>query len=105
MILPDVNVLVYAHRTDAADHVRYRQWLEGVVQSGQPYGMSDHVLSGFLRVVTHPRIFTPPRPIVSALEFVRELREQPNCRIIAPGSHTTGKSSSICANPNLPPGI
>ncbi len=36
MILPDVNVLVYAHREDAVDHTRYRQWLEGVLKSGQP---------------------------------------------------------------------
>jgi len=49
MILPDVNVLVYAHREDAVDHVRYRQWLEEIIQSGQPYGMNDQVLSGFLR--------------------------------------------------------
>lgn len=63
MILPDVNVLVYAHREDAVDHARYRQWLEEIIQSGQPYGISDHVLSGFLRVVTHPRVFTIPSPI------------------------------------------
>ena len=52
MILPDVNVLVYAHREDAVNQARYRQWLEEIVQSGQPYCISDHVLSGFLRVVT-----------------------------------------------------
>ena len=69
MILPDVNVLVYAHREDAVDHTRYRQWLEGILQSGQPYGISELVLSGFLRVVTHPRIFTPPSPIRPALDF------------------------------------
>ena len=68
MILPDVNVLVYAPREDAVDHARYRQWLEEIIQSGQPYGLSDHVLSGFLRVVTHPRVFTTPSSISSALE-------------------------------------
>ena len=86
MILPDVNVLVYAHREDAVDHPRYRQWLEEIIQSGQPYGCSDHVLSGFLRVVTHPRVFTTPSPIFSALDFVRQIREQSNCQLIAPGS-------------------
>jgi predicted nucleic acid-binding protein len=29
MLLPDVNVLVYAHPRDAVDHARYRDWLEG----------------------------------------------------------------------------
>jgi len=33
MILPDVNVLVYAHREDADDHVSIRAWLEGVINS------------------------------------------------------------------------
>jgi uncharacterized protein len=107
MILPDVNVLVYAHRTDAADHVRYRQWLEGILQSGQPYGVSDHVLSGFLRVVTHPRVFTSPSPLLPALEFARQIREQANSRRIMPGPRHweifTGLCRSVSAMGNLIP--
>ena len=86
MILPDVNVLVYAHREDAEDYARYRQWLEEIIQSGQPYGISDHVLGGFLRAVTHPRVFTTPSPISPALDCVRQIREPSNCQLIAPGS-------------------
>jgi toxin-antitoxin system PIN domain toxin len=107
MILPDVNVLVYAHREDAVDHTSYRQWLEGILQSGQPYGISDVVLSGFLRIVTHPRIFTPPSPIRSALEFARQVREQPDCHPIVPGSRHwqifTGLCQSLSAAGNLIP--
>jgi predicted nucleic acid-binding protein len=36
MILPDVNVLVYAHREDATDHPRCRQWLEAILQGDEP---------------------------------------------------------------------
>ncbi len=36
MILPNVNVLVYAHREDAGDHARYQKWLEETIQSGHP---------------------------------------------------------------------
>src|SRR5437588_9542022 len=101
MILPDVNVLV--------DHARYRQWLEEILQSGQPYGMSDHVLSGFLRVVTHPRVFRPPSPLRSALDFVRQIRGQPNCRVIAPGTRHwqifTGLCQSLSAIGNLIPDV
>lgn len=96
MILPDVNVLVYAHREDAVDHLLYRQWMEGIIQSGQPYAISDHVLSGFLRVVTHPRVFTKPSPIQSALDFARQLREQPNCRIVTPGSRHWKIFADLC---------
>jgi uncharacterized protein len=63
MILPDVNVLVYAHRDDSHDHPRYRNWLERTVNSQRSYAMSDLVLSGFLRIVTHPKIFRDPTPL------------------------------------------
>jgi uncharacterized protein len=96
MILTDVSVLIYAHREDAVDHTRYRQWLEGILQSGQPYGISDHVLSSFLRVVTHPRVFTRPSPIRPALDFVKQIREQANCRIIAPGSRHWPLFTELC---------
>src|SRR5205823_1755533 len=41
LILPDVNVLVYAHRQDADRHAEYRAWLEGVVAAEQPYGLAE----------------------------------------------------------------
>jgi toxin-antitoxin system PIN domain toxin len=85
VILPDVNVLVYAHREDSPDHDRYRLWLLETVCGEAPFGLSDLVLSGFLRVVTHPRIFTVPTPLDRAVEFANALREQPNCAPIAPG--------------------
>lgn len=74
MLLPDVNVLVYAYREDAPGHGRYREWLEQVIESEAAYGVSDFVLSGFLRVVTHPRVFTPPSPIDHALNFAEAPR-------------------------------
>ena len=109
MILPAVNGLAYAHREDAVDHARYQQWLEETIQSGQPYAISDPVLSGFLRVVTHPRVFTTPSPIRLALDFARQVREQANCQVIAPGSRHwqifTGLCRSLSATGNLVPDV
>ena len=85
MILTDVNVLVYAHRSDAAGHSAYREWLEELINSDQSYGYSDLVLSGFLRVVTHPRVFNPLSDLASRLAFVQVLRSQPNAIPISPG--------------------
>jgi hypothetical protein len=85
VILVDVNVLVYAFRPDSPDHARYRRWLEGTVGGDAAYGMSDLVLSGFLRVVTHPRAFRRPDPMKTAFEFVSVLRKQPNCVLVTPG--------------------
>lgn len=85
MLLPDVNVLVYAYREDTDDHRRHRQWLEDLINSDEAYGVSDLVLSRFLRIVTHPAIFNPPSPIADALAFIDDVRKQPNCVVIAPG--------------------
>jgi len=85
VLLVDVNVLVYAYRQDAPDHARYRRWLEALVGSPNAYGASDVVLSGFLRIVTHPRLFDPPSPLDHALSFSEAFRSQPNAVSIAPG--------------------
>ena len=86
MLLPDVNVLVYAHREDAPDHDRYRAWLTSVLESPRAYGMSDLVLSGFVRVVTHPRVFQRPSPLPAALAFAAQVRDRPNCVRVTPGT-------------------
>ena len=85
MQLVDVNVLVYAHRKDATDHDRYRNWLAAWLNSDTAFGISDLVLSGFIRVVTHPRVFNHPTPTQLALEFTSSIRSRPNCVPIAPG--------------------
>lgn len=85
MILPDVNVLVYAHRSDTDRHDQYRAWLEGAVSGPAPFGLADLVLSGFLRVVTHPRVFREPSPQEEAMAFARALRDRPNRVPIEPG--------------------
>jgi toxin-antitoxin system PIN domain toxin len=85
MILPDVNVLVYAFRHDGPDYLTYRSWLDDVVSSDATFGLADLVLSGFLRTVTNPRIFNHPSPLGIALPFAEELRARPNCVPIAPG--------------------
>jgi predicted nucleic acid-binding protein len=69
MMLMDVNVLVYAHREDVRDHLAYREWLESVINSGTAYGYSELVLSGFNRVVTHPKVFERPSPLEAAVAF------------------------------------
>lgn len=85
MKLPDVNVLVYAHREDTEHHSRYREWLAGLLESPRAYAMSDLVLSGFLRIVTHPRIFRDPSPRDEALRFAREVRRPEHCLRVRPG--------------------
>jgi hypothetical protein len=55
VLLCDVNVLVYAHRRDADQHLNFKRWMESLVNGEEAFGMSSVVLSGFLRVVRIPR--------------------------------------------------
>lgn len=80
-----MNVLVFAFREDTPDHARFRDWLNDVIQRDEPFAVSDHVLSRFLRVVTLRRVFPIPTPLERALDFVSALREQPTCVQISPG--------------------
>lgn len=96
MILLDVNVLVYAHRRDAEDHERYLEWLTDVVNGDRAFGLSDLVLSGFVRITTHPRIFVTPTPLAAALEFVTRLREAPNRVGVAPGPRHWSIFERLC---------
>ncbi len=96
MLVPDINVLVHAYREDADDHERYLSWLEGLAASEAPFGLVDQVLTGFLRVVTHPRVFDPPSPIHHALRFVDELKSRPNATSIAPGPRHWGIFTGLC---------
>jgi toxin-antitoxin system PIN domain toxin len=82
----DVNVLVNAHRVDAAHHLPCRTFLDETVEHAGAFGLTQIVLSGFLRISTHPRIFNDPTPLGDALDFVDALRAQPQATMIEPGS-------------------
>lgn len=81
----DVNVLVNAMRSDAPRHAVVREWLDTIRNRPEPFGISELVLTGLLRVVTHRRVFSPPTPTASALAWVGALRATPNLVLIAPG--------------------
>ena len=74
MILPDANVLVVSFRREAADHERYAAWLAAVVAGTEELALTDSTATGFLRIVTSPRIFRDPAPTDLAIEFVDVLR-------------------------------
>ena len=96
MVLIDVNVLVYAHRRDSQHHNACRRWLEGCINSDEAYGVSDFVLSAFLRIVTHPRIFRAPSRLEDALRFADEVRSPANCVPITRGARHWDIFTRLC---------
>ena len=87
MLLCDVNIFIYAHREDANGHAFYRTWLEDLIESQQTFLYSEFVLSAFVRIATHPKIFRPPSATGLALEFASQIRSAPNGVGIMPGAN------------------
>ena len=100
MILPDVNVLLYAFRTDSADHARYREWLEKVVNGPEAFGISPQVLSAVVRISTHPRIYNRPSRLTDALAFCNTLTAQDHCQPVQPGARHWGIFEDLCRSAN-----
>ena len=105
MILPDVNVLIYAFRSDAEHHEQYKNWLEEVINGDAAYGISPQVLAGVMRICTHRRAFARPSSLTDATAFCRTLLEQPNATVVVPGERHWSLFESLCekskANGNL----
>lgn len=100
MILCDVNIFVYAHREDAAGHSFYRTWLEDLLAGPRDFLVSEFVLSAFVRIVTHPRIFRPSSPLVDALAFAEQVRQCAGGTGVMPGSRHWEIFSQLCARTN-----
>jgi toxin-antitoxin system PIN domain toxin len=96
VFLVDVNVLVYAFRQDAPDHARYAHWLQELLDSEAAYAVTDMVLSGFVRIVTHPAIFASPSTTERALAFVEQIRSRPQCIGIVPGPRHWSIFAALC---------
>ena len=96
MQLPDVNVLIYAHREDAPEHRRYAAWLRSLTGSVAPFALAEIVLAGFLRIVTNGRIFDPPTPMGTAIAFCHGLVTRPRAVVVAPGHQHWDIFTSLC---------
>jgi len=94
--LCDVNILVYAFRKDGERHAEYRQWLLDVVNGEAAYAVSEQVLAGFVRIVTHPRIFKVPSTLREALDFVDAVSESPRCRVVQPSPNHWSVFVRLC---------
>lgn len=66
------------------------------MKADQSYGVADLVLSGFMRIVTHPRVFKQPTPIPQAIAFCDAVRARPNASRLSPGARHWLIFSGLC---------
>src|SRR5437879_13706380 len=96
MILPDVNVLIYAFRADAPQHSSCRRWLDDIVTGEARFGLSPIALSALVRVTTNVRSFSEPSTLEDAFGFCEDLTGQPHCQIVEPGERHWDIFKRIC---------
>lgn len=85
MILPDVNLLLYAVNREARSHRAAKLWLESVLSGIEPVGFAWTVLLAFLRLSTRPGAFNEPLSPEEAFDQIHDWVRQPGALIVHPG--------------------
>jgi toxin-antitoxin system PIN domain toxin len=85
MLCVDVNVLIYAHRSDLDEHSDYRDLLERLANDDEPLGIPDLGLVGFVRIMTSRRIFAEPTSADDAWTAVDALLAAPSTMRLSSG--------------------
>jgi toxin-antitoxin system PIN domain toxin len=100
LILPDVNILVYAHRADEDPTGWFRDALERMTGGPAPFALSVLVAVAFVRLVTFKKAFPDPTPLPLALAAIDDLASSPRCRWVAPGPAHWRIVSDLCRSAN-----
>jgi toxin-antitoxin system PIN domain toxin len=100
MILPDVNVLIYAFRKEVPQYPLCRTWLDDVVLGDERFGLSPLALAAVVRVTTNRRIYPNPSPFEDVFGFCEDLLGQPHCQIVEPGERHWDIFKRLCAETN-----
>ena len=79
-------MLVAAHRGEHTHHEPARTRLTALAEGEAPWGLPVYSVTEFLRVVTHPRVFTPPSELRDGCDFIDRLLDSPSARLLLPRS-------------------
>lgn len=86
MIVPDVNLLVYAYHEDDPNHEAARRWWEGLINGSERVGIPWVVLVGFVRVMSSPMILKSPMSPAAATANVERWFQYDQINPISPGT-------------------
>jgi toxin-antitoxin system PIN domain toxin len=85
MILPDINLLVYAYNSDSPGHGRAKVWWETCLSGNQPIGLPWAVILGYLRLMTNRSVLVDPFMPREVIGHIRSWLERPQVQILQPG--------------------
>jgi hypothetical protein len=102
MILPDLNLLIYAYNDDAIEHSRAKVWWETCLSDTRPVGLPWAVIVGFLRLMTNRRLQREPASMPEAMHYIRAWLERPHVEILTPGSRHLDLLDSLMRDAQAP---
>lgn len=87
MIIPDTNLLLYAHIPSFREHPAAKSWLEDTLNEGrESIGLAWQVITSYIRIGTNPKLFQTPMSVNAVeLQFAR-LLDHPLVQITQPQS-------------------
>ena len=85
MLVPDVNVLVYAHFAESPSHGAARAWVDAALFGAEIIGTPDVALTGFIRIATNARLFAAPPSMDEAFRVAERFHVPPNGVRLHPG--------------------
>jgi len=91
MIIPDVNLLLYAYHPAGPEHAKAVRWWSDCLSGAEPVGLPQVVLFAFARIATRALVFDPPLTITQAAGHIRSWLAQPNVQLILPGEGHTAR--------------
>ena len=90
MILPDLNILLYAADSTSIRHQAAKGWLEKAVNGIEEVGIPWVVHLGFLRLTTSAKVFAKPMSVEESLEWLDHLWSAPTVVPLNPGKAHNG---------------
>jgi len=86
MIVPDINLLLYAYDSASPFHAKAREWWETCLSGSELVGLPPVVVFGFIRIGTNARAFKNPMTSAEAARHVGSWLAQPVAQILEPRS-------------------
>lgn len=86
MIIPDLNLLLYAHDQTSPHHIAASAWWSRCMNGSEEVGLVSVVIFGFVRIATHPKVFLSPCSIAEATNLVNSWLARPQCHVVTPSS-------------------
>ncbi len=85
MILPDLNLLLYAYNPHVPQHAKAAAWWTASLNGDELIGLPNEICLGFVRIATHARLGAAAVPLSKAAAVVQQWIDLPQVRILLPG--------------------